>query len=179
MLLQPRFVQKSPYIMRFLSTDSGSRGQSRLSSWGRSGRSAVDLGALRAALGDVTDFTASVASLSTLVVDWTTVGSSAVARDVTELAAGVAFHGLSLAVAGEVVGTTALVACSSTRHAGVATAVPAETTTEAATRSRVLGWSSRGSRTIGGSSAVGIGWAVAGKVADLVASVATTVGGTA
>jgi len=43
-------------------------------------------------------------------VEGTAVGGGAVAGDVAELAAGVALHGLSLAVAREVVGAAALVA---------------------------------------------------------------------
>lgn len=68
-----------------------------------------------------------VASLATLVaglagsVERATVGSGAVARDVAQLATGVALHGLSLAVAGKVVRTTALVAGGGTGAAGEAT----------------------------------------------------------
>ncbi len=55
-------------------------------------------------------------SLTTLVagfassVEGTAVGGGAVSGDVTKLAAGVALHGLCLAIAGEVVGATTLVA---------------------------------------------------------------------
>lgn len=68
-----------------------------------------------------------VASLATLVaglsssVERTAIGGGAVARDVTQLAAGVALHGLSLAVAGKVVRTTALVAGGGTGTASEAT----------------------------------------------------------
>lgn len=107
----------------------------------------------RAVAGDV-------ASLGTLVADLTggaegtTVRSSAVTRDVAELAAGVALHGLSLAVTGEVVGTTALVA-------GCGTGVTAESTTESTlettastTGTAASGGTGRGS-TGSGSSGVG------------------------
>lgn len=77
-----------------------------------------------------------MASLGTLVADLAggaeraAVGGSAVARDVAELTAGVALHSLSLAVTGEVVGATTLVAGSGTRVALEATAETAlETTT--------------------------------------------------
>lgn len=78
--------------------------------------------------------------LATLVADLAglaqraTVGGGAVTRDVTKLAAGVALHGLGLAVTGEVVGTTTLVAHGS---AGETTKVTTETTLalEAATSS--------------------------------------------
>lgn len=81
-----------------------------------------------------------VTGLATLVADLAglaqraTVGGGAVTGDVTKLAAGIALHGLGLAVAGEVVGTTTLVAHSS---AGEATKVTTEATLalEAATSS--------------------------------------------
>jgi hypothetical protein len=118
------------------SLDSGdSRGggnRSRSSSYGSinggdGGRGSLGVG--RAVAGDV-------ASLGTLVADLTggaegaAVGGSAVARDVAELAAGVALHGLSLAVTGEVVGATALVAG---RGTGVALEATAETALETTT----------------------------------------------
>ena len=76
--------------------------------------------------------------LGTLVADLAggaqrpTVGSGTIARDVAQLAAGVALHGLSLAITGEVVGATALVAGRGTRVAVVeATAVALETAARA------------------------------------------------
>lgn len=69
---------------------------------------------LRAVPRDVTGLAALVASLASSVKR-ATVGSSAVPGDVAKLAAGVALHGLSLAVTGKVVGATALVASSGTR----------------------------------------------------------------
>lgn len=81
----------------------------------------IDLGSnlatgvlLRAVARNVAGFTALVASLASSV-QRTTVGSSAVARNVTKLSTGVAFHSLSLAIPGKVVGTTTLVAGSRTR----------------------------------------------------------------
>lgn len=76
-----------------------------------------------------------VASLSALVaglaggVEGATVGRGAVARDVAELAAGVALHGLSLTVTREVVGATALVAGRGAGAAGVTAAPEAEAAT--------------------------------------------------
>lgn len=61
----------------------------------------------------MTGFPATVAGL-TGSVERPTVGRSAVARDVTKLAAGVALHSLCLTVAGKVVRSTALVASSRT-----------------------------------------------------------------
>jgi len=59
----------------------------------------------------MTSFAALIASLASSVKR-STVGSSAVARDVAELAACITFHSLSLAVTSEVVRSTALVARS-------------------------------------------------------------------
>ena len=76
-----------------------------------------------------------MASLATPVagfassVERATVRGRAVTGDVTELAASVALHGLSLAVASEVVGTTALVAAGSTA-ASETTAATSEATPE-------------------------------------------------
>lgn len=75
-----------------------------------------------------------VASLTTLIaglagsVERASVGSGAIAGDVAELAAGIALHGLSLAITGKVVGATALVAGSRARA-----------TSEAATATEVTG----------------------------------------
>lgn len=85
----------------------------------------ADIGLLRCVLlwavaGDVASLTASIAGLAGSV-EWASVGSCAIAGDVTELATGIALHGLSLAIAGEVVGTTTLVASSRTRTAREAT----------------------------------------------------------
>lgn len=96
----------------FLS-DSSRRGDGGNGSrCGSSTAVAVDL-SLRAVAGDVAGFAAAVAGL-TRGVERSAVRSRAVARDVAQLAASVALHGLSLAIAGEVVGSTALVASSRT-----------------------------------------------------------------
>ena len=63
-----------------------------------------------------------------------TAAHGAVTGDVAELSAGVALHSLSLAVAGEVVGTTALVA--SRGAAALASEASAEASSEAATGRR-------------------------------------------
>lgn len=84
---------------------------------------------LRAVAGDVTSLAALVASLAGRV-EGTTIGSGAIPGDVAELAACVALHGLSLAVAGEMVGATTLVACSS---AGTGEASTAEARAAVAT----------------------------------------------
>ena len=96
---------------------SGSRSRSVHS---RLGSSSIGVG--RAVTGNVT-------GLGTLVADLTrgaeraAIRSGAVSRDVAELAACVALHGLSLAVTGKVVGATTLVAGSS---AGVTAKAAAE-----------------------------------------------------
>lgn len=80
-----------------------------------------------------------LSSLATLVaglassVQRTTVRSSAIPRDVSELAASIAFHCLSLAVSCKVVGTTALVAGSWTRATCKST-TRSESATESTTR---------------------------------------------
>jgi hypothetical protein len=102
---------------------------SRLS--GSSGSDTVDISRLRAVLRDVADLTAAVACLAA-IVERATVWSGAVARDVTELAAGVALHGLSLAIASVVVRSTTLVAGRGARNTGIS---PAEAAAVAATRS--------------------------------------------
>jgi hypothetical protein len=90
----------------------------------------VDVGLLRCVLlraiaGNVACFTTSVAGLASSV-EWASVGSCAIAGDVTKLATGVALHGLSLAIAGKVVGTATLVARGRTRTAWeAATAITA------------------------------------------------------
>lgn len=71
------------------------------------------VGVLRALPADMSSLTASVAGLTSRV-EWAAVRSLAVAGDVAQLAACVALHGLSLAVPGEVVWATALVAAGST-----------------------------------------------------------------
>lgn len=107
----------------------------------------------RAVAGDV-------ASLGTLVADLTggaegtTVRGGAVTRDVAELAAGVALHGLSLAVTGEVVGTTTLVTGCGTGVAAESTAESTLETTASTTGAAASGGTGRGS-TSSGSSGVG------------------------
>lgn len=81
----------------------------------------------------MSSLTALVAGLAS-GVERATVGSSAVSGDVTELAAGVALHSLSLAVTSKVVGTTALVASGRARTTGKAASAVA--TGEATTAHR-------------------------------------------
>jgi len=107
----------------------------------------------------VTGLAALVANLALLRVDRAAVGRSAIPRDVSKLAASIALHGLSLAVAGKVVRSAALVAGSRTRHTGIAT-------TEVSSKS-----------TPGrGSSASTLVGAVASKMARLTAGIAATAG---
>lgn len=86
-----------------------------------------------------------MASLGTLVADLAggaegaAVGGSAVTGDMAELAAGVALHGLSLAVTGEVVGATALVAGRGARIALEATTETTLETTTGASRTASAG----------------------------------------
>ena len=134
---------------------------------------AVDLG-LRAVAGDVASLTAAVARLAGCV-EGAAVGGSAVTRDVawervssgrhrgvaahTELAASVALHGLSLAVAGKVVGASTLVAGGRARATSEATSEATEAT-------------ARG----GGAAAHGWARAVAGEMASHATAVAAAAG---
>jgi hypothetical protein len=78
----------------------------------RRGDTKVTVGSLlRAFARDVAILPTLVASLAGSVKG-STVGGSAVARNMSELSARIAFHGLRLAISCEVVGTTALVASS-------------------------------------------------------------------
>ena len=118
-----------------------------------SGSCCVTIHGLLAFSADVTSLTAPVASL-TRCVRGGAVGSGAVARDVAELAARVALHGLSLAIAREVVRTSALVASrlAVSRNAREATSESAPRwATGTTTRGRASGsacWSSTRSRAV-------------------------------
>lgn len=87
----------------------------------RDARHVTSSSLLRAIARDVASLTTLVAGL-TSSVQRSAVGGCAVPRDVSELAAGVALHSLSLAVTGKVVGATALVASGSPRTGETATA---------------------------------------------------------
>lgn len=90
---------------------------------------AVGVGLVGAVARDVAGLAALVAGLAGSV-ERAAVRSRAIAGDVAELAASVALHGLSLAVACEMVGSAALVAGSGTSTANEATtAETAETAT--------------------------------------------------
>lgn len=146
---------------------------SNSSSWS-SGRSSSSLSTgtsdtvrlrLSAVFRDVTNFSAAVASLAALGVEWAAVGSSAVARDVPKFSAGVALHALGLAITGVMVGAAALVAG---RSAGHATTVAASEAAPTAAETTSCWWGSTASR-----------GAVAGEMTWLAAGVAATAGGTA
>lgn len=134
---------------------------------------------------DVASLTAPVAGLAS-GVERAAVRSRAVTGDVTELAASVALHGLSLAVASEVVRATALVAAGSAAT-GEATAAAGKATSEGSTSTTANGGNGSGT----GSRAAPLlscqslwltgfkhGISTYGKVARLAARVAATVGGT-
>lgn len=114
---------------------NGRNGRDRVRATGQRRVVQVDLTAkvagrvlLGALPGDVAGLTALVAGLPRRVKR-AAVGSGAVTRDVTELAAGVALHRLRLAVTGEVVGATALVASRGARATGEPATSETETTT--------------------------------------------------
>ncbi|KAI1104347.1 hypothetical protein F4804DRAFT_192339 [Jackrogersella minutella] len=102
------------------------RGNGRSSGNFNLGRAITVGGLLGAVARDVTSFAALVAGLARRV-QRATVRRRAVSGDVTKLSAGVALHGLSLAVAREVVRTTALVACG--RSGATGETASAEATT--------------------------------------------------
>lgn len=137
------------------------------SSWSGSGFGACTSNAVRLGLGailrDVTNFSTAVAGLAALAVEWAAVWCRAIPADVPKLAAGVALHALSLAVACVVVWSAALVASCSAGHA---TAIAASETATTATEATSW-WSTAGRR------------AVASKVTWLAARVAAAAGGTA
>lgn len=101
------------------SSSSSSRGRSSGGVDGRLSGSSLSVG--RAVARDVAGLGALVADLAG-GAERTTVGGGAVAGDVAKLATGIALHGLGLAVTGEVVRTTALVAGGSARVATKASA---------------------------------------------------------
>lgn len=118
---------------------------------------------LRAVAGDVACLSALVTGLAGSV-ERATVGSGAVAGDVTELSTGVALHSLRLAIPSEVVRATALVAGSRASASGEATTSKA---TSVATTAN-----GRAPRNTNSSWV----WARTSKVARLAAVVATTAG---
>jgi hypothetical protein len=122
---------------------NGSRGRVGLAVDGSDAGGVNGLGAVAA---DVASLTTPVASLASSV-ERATVRGRAVTGNVTKLAASVALHGLSLAVASEVVGTTALVAAGSTAT-GETTAAASEATAEGSASTTANGGngSSTGSR---------------------------------
>lgn len=119
---------------------------------------------LRAVSGDVSSFATLVAGLARSV-QGAAVGGSAVARNMAQLAASIALHGLSLAISREVVGATTLVASSRASTSGE-TATSTEAATEASTSNR---------RATGNTNTGGIG-ACASQVARLTAVVAPSAG---
>jgi hypothetical protein len=138
----------------------GDDGLDRDYSGNRNGRDttvAVDL-CLGAVAGDVASLTAAVARLTSRV-ERTAVRGRAVTGDMAELAAGVALHGLSLTIAGKVVGASTFVAGGRTR----ATSEAAPEATETATGSS-------------GATAHGRARAVAGEMASHTAAVAAAAG---
>lgn len=90
----------------------------------------VGLVLLRAVARDMADLAALVAGLAG-GVERAAVGGGAVTRDMTQLAASVALHGLGLAVAGKVVGAAALVASGGARATGNEATAAAEATVAA------------------------------------------------
>lgn len=155
-------------------SDRGDRGNSLSRDAGSGGHVdiLVDLAVgslLRAVTGDVASLTALVAGLASSV-QRAAVRGSAVTGDVTELATSVALHGLSLAVASEVVRSTALVAGSRAR-------TPADKAATATISAEATAAGSNGTATAHvGASRVR---ASASQVANLTTVVAATAGASA
>jgi hypothetical protein len=148
---------------RLCDGGGGSNGLCGNSSVGRDRSAAVTVDlSLSAIARDVAGLAAAVAGLAS-GVERAAVGSSAVARDVAELAASVTLHGLSLAITGEVVGTTALVARSRASTSVSITEASSVAATRRATSSTSHSW-------------VG---AVAGQVASQATAVAASAGASA
>lgn len=122
---------------------------------------AVDLG-LSAVTGNMTSLAAAVTGLPS-GVERAAVGRCAIAGDVAQLAAGIALHGLSLAIAGEMVRSAALVTGS--RASAASEAAPETSSKATATRGRANSTTSH--------SWV---WAVAGEMAGQTTAVATSAG---
>jgi hypothetical protein len=80
----------------------------------------VDLTSLRAVFRYVAYLAASVAGFGSFTIHGATVWRGAVPGDMAKLATSIALHGLSLAIAGKMVGSAALVASRRTRVTTVA-----------------------------------------------------------
>lgn len=125
---------------------------------------AVSGSLLRTVARDVSSLAAPVAGLASSV-EGTAVGSGAVTRDVTKLAASIALHGLGLAVSCKVVRPTALVASSGT-----------STASETATSWKPTGIASTAGRRSTRDTCTGGSRTGASQVTRLAAVVATTAG---
>lgn len=125
---------------------------------------AVRLG-LAAIAGDVASLATAIAGLASSV-ERAAVGCSAVTGNMAQFATGVTLHCLSLAISGEVVWSTALVAGSRTR--ATSKGAPSGKSTKSAT-------GRTGSSTSHASSGAGIG-AVAGQVASQTTAIASSAG---
>lgn len=118
---------------------------------------------LRAVSRDMAGLAALVTSLAS-GVKGTAVGSGAITRNMTQLATGVALHGLRLTVTGEVVGAAALVTSSGT---GTTEATSAVATSKTTTAHRSTTAHSRAADRVGAS---------ASKVTRLAAVITTATG---
>jgi hypothetical protein len=107
-------------------------------------RVAIDLTGIWALLGDVTDLSATIASFGSSLCQRTSVGRSAIPRNVTELPTGVAFHCLGLTVAGIVVWPAALVACCCSGDCAATEPAP-ESSSEAASAASTAATDATGS----------------------------------
>lgn len=150
-------LELAELVSRLSNSGRRSNGRRNRGSSRGSSRVAVDF-SLGAVPRNVAGFAAAVAGLAGSV-EWAAVRSGAVTGNVSELATGVALHGLSLAITGEVVRSATLVASS--RASAASEAAPEASIT------------ATGSASTAAHSWVG---AVAGKVASDTAAVAASAG---
>lgn len=120
---------------------------------------------LRTVSGDVTSLATLVACLSRRV-QGTAIGSGTIARNMTELPAGVALHGLGLAIASEVVRAAALVTGCRTRAAGEPSATRKPSSKSTTTHRSTATHGANGVRTCA-SKVAGLATVVAASTGDI------------
>lgn len=140
---------------------------------------------LRALPADMTRLTTPVASLASSTVERPTVRRGALAGDMSQLPTSVALHGLRLAIAGEVVGPTALVASrGAVDTAGETAAETTAVATSGAGSAAAHAWAWGGAGALRLMSGLDVNVLVElkgthGNMPDLAAGVAASAGGTA
>lgn len=149
-------------MVRIMPLGNRSRGRNHRHSLIGNGSNAVRLD-LRAVLGDVANLAASVAGLASFAVQRAAIWSSAVAGDVSEFAASVAFHCLRLAISSVMVWSSTLVASCSARN----TTEAAATTESGTTTKSATGTTSAAADAAWNSADAWTGWASAVALSDI------------